>query len=158
MRRAWTIWAAFALCLAGVGAAVGWISLKALDLERVEAQANRRADFEEDVRLALWHMDSAVSPLITRETVRPYFSYTAFHPVNRAYTRMFAEIRPDEIIVPSPLLTHQSELILLHFQSGPDGKLTSPQAPTGNQRDLAETGYATHEQVQRATQSLAKLR
>lgn len=157
MKRLRYIWAAFGLCLAVVLVAMAWISLTALRLERVEAQANRRAAAEERTRLALWRMESALTPLVTRESARPYFTYTAFHPVNRAYTRMFAEIRPDEILVPSPLLTYRSPNILLHFQFGPSGKLTSPQVPTGNQRDLAETGYASHEQIEAAAERLAKL-
>jgi len=100
MKRLRYIWAAFGLCLAVVLVAMAWISFTALRLERVEAQANRRAAVGERIRLALWRMESALTPLVTRESARPYFAYTAFHPVNRAYTRMFAEIRPDEILVP----------------------------------------------------------
>ena len=51
--------------------AMAWISLTALRLERVEAQANRRAAAEERTRLALWRMESALAPLITRESARP---------------------------------------------------------------------------------------
>lgn len=157
MRRLWYIWAAFGLCLAVVLAAMAWISFTALRLERTEARANRQAAVEERVRLALWRMESALTPLITRESARPYFAYAAFYPLERAYTRMFAEIRPDEVLVPSPLLTYRSAEVLLHFQFDPAGKLTSPQAPSGNQRDLAETGYSTHEQITAAAGRLAEL-
>jgi len=71
---------------------------------------------------------------------------------------MFAEIDPGEVLVPSPLLTETSKHILLHFQFGPDGKLTSPQAPTGNMRDLAESGYTTTERIEAAVSRLAALK
>jgi len=158
MRRLWHIWLAFGACLTLVLAAMAWISASALRLERVEARANLRADHEENMRLALWRMDSALSPLITRESARPYFSYNAFYPINRAYTRMFAQIRPDEVIVASPLLTYRSEMIRLHFQIDPAGKVTSPQAPTGNERDLAETGYTGHAEILAAAAELDRLK
>ena len=158
MKRVWYIWVAFGLCLGVVLFAMAWVSFTALRLERVEAGAMRQAAVEEKVRLALWRMESALTPLITREGARPYFAYSAFGPVNRAYTRMFAEIRPDEILVPSTLLTYRSPDILLHFQIDPSGRLSSPQAPSGNQRDLAETGYATHDEIQAASRRLAELK
>lgn len=141
-------WIIFGLCLAVVLAAMGWISLTVLRLDRAEAAARRQAAREENLRLALWRMDSAVAPLIARENARPYFAYSAFYPAERAYTRMFAEIRRGEILMPSALLTRTAEHILLHFQFGPDGQLTSPQVPAGNMRDLAETRYLTHEKVE----------
>ncbi len=71
---------------------------------------------------------------------------------------MFAEIDRDEVLLPSPLLTAASEHVLLHFQFGPDGTLTSPQVPEGNMRDLAETGYVTAERIAAAAGHLEKLK
>ena len=99
-----------------------------------------------------------LSPMIARESARPYFAYSAFYPVDRAYTRMFAELKPHEILVPSPLLMYRSPEILLHFQFDPSGRLTSPQVPAGNQRDLAETGYATHDSIDAAAGLMARLK
>ena len=157
MKRQWRIWLAFALALAVLLAAVGSVTLTALRLDRAEAEARRQAALEENVRLALGRMDSAIAPLIAQENARPYFAYSAFYPAERAYTRMFAEIDRDEVLLPSPLLTAASEHILLHFQFGPKGELTSPQAPTGNMRDLAELGYATTEAIELAAARLAEL-
>ena len=158
MKRLWHIWLAFGACLVLVLAAMAWISANALRLERVEAGASLWADHEENMRLALWRMDSALSPLITRESARPYFSYSAFYPIDRAYTRMFAQITPDEVIVGSPLLTYRSEMIRLHFQIDPAGAVTSPQAPAGNERDLAETGYTGHAEILAAAAELDRLK
>ncbi len=158
MKRSWHIWALFALCLAVALAGTGWISAAALRADRAERAARRRAELEESIRLALWRMDSMLSPLIARESARPYFAYTAFYPVERAYTSMFAKIETGEVLTPSPLLTHESPYIRLHFQFAPDGSLASPQAPEGNMRDLAEMGYVTHERIIAAGELLDRLK
>jgi len=158
MRRPWQIWLTFGLCFAVVLAVMGWMSLTAARLDRAQADARRQAKLEESVRLALWRMDSAVSPLIARESARPYFTYTAFYPAGRAYTRMFAEIESGEVLLPSPLLTEVQPSILLHFQFDSEGALTSPQVPTGNMRDLAEARYTSHEKIREAARRLDELR
>ncbi len=158
MKRPLYTWIAFAACLAVVFASVGWVSLTVLRLDRARALAQRKAAFEETVRLALWRVDSAVAPLIAAESARPYFEYSAFYPAERAYTKMFAELQVGEILVPSPLLTQTPQGVLLHFQFGPAGELTSPQAPTGNMLDLAESGYTPYEKVEQATRRLSRLK
>ncbi len=157
MGRAWHTWVAFGLCMAIVLGAMGWISLAVLRLDRSEIEARRQAAVEENVRLALWRMDSAIAPLIAEENGRPYFDYSPFYPAERAYTRMFAKIERGDVLMPSPLLTYQSPHVLIHFQIGPKGELTSPQVPKGNMRDLAEGGYTTHENVQAAGRRLGEL-
>ena len=114
MMRPWHTWTLFGLCLAVVLAAMGWISWTVVKLDRAECEARRQAAVEEEVRLALWRMDSALAPLIARESARPYFVYTPFYPADRAYTRMFAQIQSGEVLVPSPLLTQTSPHVLLH--------------------------------------------
>ena len=151
-------WLLFGLCLTLATAAMGWVSWKAVELERAEALARAQAAHEENVRLALWRMDSTLAPLIVQESARPYFMYQAFYAAERAYTRMYAELQPDEILLPSPLLTFSSPEVLVHFQIGPDGKFTSPQAPQGSMLDLAETGYVSPEQVKEAAGRLAELK
>ena len=157
MKRTLFTCIAFGLCLAVVLAAMGWVSLTALRLEREQERARQRAALEEKVRLALWRMDSALTPLVARESARPYFVYTAFYPAERSYTRMFAEIRHGDVLLPSPLLTEKSQYVLLHFQIGPDGRVTSPQAPTGNMRDLAEARYASTRRIHDASHRLVTL-
>ena len=158
MKRPSSIWIGFAACLAVVLAAMGWISLTAIDLDRAEAEARRHeaearrqeaearrqeaearrlAAWEEQVRLALWRMDSVLAPLVAQESVRPYFAYSAFLPVDRAYSRMFNDRGTGEMLIPSPLLTERSPNVLVYFQFEPDGRLTSPQVPTGGNYKLA---------------------
>ena len=87
MTRSSRLWVVFALCLAAMLAGVGAISVAALRLERSEAEARGLAAIEEDVRLALWRMDSAVAPLIARESGRPWFVYAPLYAPERVYTR-----------------------------------------------------------------------
>ncbi len=130
----------------------------ALGLERAEAKARRQAEQEENLQLALWRMDSALAPLMAEESARPYFTYSPVYPAERAFTRMFAEIERGDVLMTSPLLTFTSPQIHLHFQYGPDGRLSSPQVPTGNMLDHAETGYLSPELLDKASRRLAELK
>jgi signal transduction histidine kinase len=115
-----------------------WVTVLALRLEAGEARALEDARFQESVRLALWRMDSWLGPLLASEAARPYFEYQPYYPQNRAYTRVLSQIRPGEVLTPSPLLTFRSEFFPLHFQV--DGAaVTSPQVPEGSQQELAES-------------------
>ena len=147
MNRPWQTWIAFAACLAVVLIAMGWITGTVLDLDRRQVEAQWRAKLDEDVQLALWRMDSSLAPLMARESGRPYFVYSAFYPAERTYNSMFSEIRKGEVLVPSPLLIEEFPKIRLHFQIGPDNRVTSPQAPLGNMIDLAEARYTNSENI-----------
>ncbi|MCG8406465.1 MAG: HAMP domain-containing histidine kinase [Phycisphaerales bacterium] len=157
MNRPWHTWTVFGGCLFVVLAALGWISGTVLELDRAEAEANKQAEIEESIRLALWRMDSALGPLIAQESRYPYFAYQSFYPAERAYTLMFNQIQPGEVLLPSTLLTFESPSILLHLQLGPDDRLTSPQVPTGNMRDLAESAYTTRRKIEASAQRLTQL-
>lgn len=155
-RARWT-WAAFGLALALVLAAMGWVSLALLRADRGNREAGRRAAREETLRLALWRLDSALAPLVGSEGARAWHEYRPFFPAERAYNRLFAEIQPGEVLVPSPLLMGAGTHARLHFQLAPDGSLGSPQVPRGNMRDLAESGYTDHEAIDEAARLLERL-
>ena len=185
MRRPWHIWIAFAFCLAVVLAAMGWISLAALRLDRAEVQARRQAALEENVRLALWRMDSALAPLVAQESARPYYSYRTLFPSDFANGRMFNRERsasgparpmamgpemlpgmpgmgdlaslPAEMLVPSPLLEEISPYVLVHFQFEPDGQLTSPRVPNDRNFKLAVPEHLAKETVDQARAQLAQV-
>ena len=160
MNRPWQIGIAFALCLAVVLAAMGWISLEVLRLDRAEAEARRHALQEESVRLALWRMESSLAPLVAQESARPYFVYSAFYSAERAYERMFNldVSQKRELFLPSPLLVQMSPYILLHFQLGPTGDLTSPQVPVRRVGEPDPLAYTTREAIARAAARLDRLR
>ena len=136
MNRPWHIGTVFGLCLAVVLGAVGWLTVTVVRLNRAEALARQQAAIEENVRLALWRADSALAPLVARESGWPYFVYSSFYPAERPYSRTFSEARRGEALVPSPLLTPAWPQVLLHFQIDPDGAYSSPEIPPENLHDL----------------------
>jgi signal transduction histidine kinase len=158
MTRPRHVIAVFAVALAVAFGAVGWLTVEVLRLDRAAAEAQRQAALEENVRLAMWRLESAVAPLIARESARPYFEYAAFYPAERAYTRMYRALAFGEVLVPSPLLVFSSPFIRLHFECDARGTFRSPQVPTGNMRDLAAPRFVSVEQLDIAATRLAELR
>lgn len=132
----WAIYAACSLALLGV---LAWVSSATLSLESREREARADARKQELSRQALWRMDSALAPILAREAARPYFHYQPFYAADRAYTSMLEEVRPGEVLVPSPLLQAPEKFVKLHFQISPRGEFTSPQAPSGSLRELAKS-------------------
>jgi signal transduction histidine kinase len=133
MSRLLSIWLAFAICLAVVLAAMGWISLAAVRLGRAEAEARRQALTEEKTRLALWRIDSALAPMLAQESARSYFAYQAFFP---------ADLAP---------------YVLLHFQIGPDGTFTSPQAPSEPFGKVLGPAHLDAQRIEKARMLLGQL-
>lgn len=150
-------WIVYAVCVLLVIDGLGWVTWQMVRLERREAEAQRHARQQDVIRLALWRMDSLLAPIIAAEAARPYFQYRAFYPAERAYTRMWEEVLPGEVLVPSPLLTGPASPIVLHFEVSDDGWLASPQVPTGNMRDQAEAAYVPASRVLEAERRLLAL-
>jgi signal transduction histidine kinase len=130
------VWAAFAACLSVLAAAMAWTTAIGLRLERADVTARATATLEENTRLALWRLDSAVTPLLARESARPYFHYGAYYDAAAAYSRMH-QAAASTVLVPSPLLKQTPTGVLLHFQVAPGGTVTSPEVPTGRLRARA---------------------
>ncbi len=158
MNRPWQIWGAFAVCLAALLGAMGWMTHVALGLEASERQARWLAAREENVRLALWRMESALAPLIAEESGRSFQVYSPFYTPPQVYGGKGGSLGPEDLLIPSPLLTAAQVEVRLHFQIGPDGVLTSPQAPSGELRALAGSGYVAPEQLAAADALLNVLR
>lgn len=144
-RGTWWRWFAFGSALVIV--ALAWVTSAVLDLERSEWSARADARRQEVLRLALWRMDSWVAPRLARESARPYFEYLSYYPQERAYTRMLTPIEEGAVLTPSPLLTFREPFITLHFQVDESGRLSSPQVPTSNHRDLAEATVLSGETI-----------
>ncbi len=141
-------WIIFALCALLVVDVLAWMTVQTLRLETREREARQQADLKELVRRVLWDMESLVIPILTTESGRPFFHYQAFYPAERAYTRMFEELNPEDVLQPSPLLSESGPFIRLHYEIEPGGAIRSPQAPTGNMQDLAEArGLRTGGQI-----------
>ncbi len=159
-------WLVYAACVALVAVVLTVVSWQALRLEQQELRARNETRRQEAVRLALWRMDSRLTPILVREAARPYFQYRSFFPVERAYSRMWEPLEAGETLAPSPLLAlggadgdgePDSGLILLHFQTEPDGSMTSPQAPRGEMLSLALGGYRAQKDIARAEGLLGRL-
>lgn len=156
MSRPWQTWAAFLLCLAVVLAAMGWVTWTAVRLDGAQAAARRDALLEESVRLALWRMDSILTPIMAQESGRPYFFYDAFYSPSPLLACEPAEaVKAGGILVPSPLLAAPPSDIRLHFQFGPDGGLTSPQVPGKKLQAAAPEGCIDARGMEVATGRLA---
>ena len=129
-------------CAGAVVVALTLVTRIALGLERehVVAQhlARERERVEDRRSDALWQLDSRLLPLLAREGARPYFEYLAYYPQECAYTRFLAPLEKGDVLVASPLLLTVAPPVKLHFQVDATATFTSPQAPEGNQRDLAE--------------------
>jgi signal transduction histidine kinase len=108
MTRPLHAWLAFGLCLLIILAAMGWMTRSVLQLERAEEEARREAAVEEAARLALWRMDSALTPVLARESSRP---------VGEAGGAADA--------------TGEPPFVLLRFETGADGTLVSLDRPKG---------------------------
>ena len=152
--RLWLVFGAGAL---SVGAALAWMTHHTLQLERAEVDAQRQAKFQESVRLALWRMDSMMTPLIAREAARPYFHYQPFYPAGRPYADMLGPPRPDDVLVPSPLLRLDNPLVKINYQLDVSGALSSPQVPGDALKRFAESGYTSAYSIAAAGQRLATL-
>ena len=86
------MWGTFVACVAVLAAAMAWSTAIGLRLERADAAARASAALEENTRLALWRLDSAVTPLLAQESARPYFHYGAYYDAAAAYASLYAQL------------------------------------------------------------------
>lgn len=162
--RRWITWGIFLICALLVLDGLGFVTWQVLRLERREAQATLESARQENERLALWRMDFFMAPLLAQESARPYFHYLPFYPAERAYTRMWEQVQPGDVLVPSELLTgsrsmsNTGQLIRLYFQIDADGRFTSPQVPTGNMLDLAEGRFGLAGRIEPNERLLEQIR
>ncbi len=137
MSRPWRVWCVFALCAGLLLVAMGWVSRAVLLLERAQQAANRRADLEERVRLALWRMDTALTAILIEESAQPGSSYEGVG--SKGAAAKGTEPRPPSPDpVPNPPTTSGATNVLLRFQLATDGRLTSPQNGGGDTDRLTE--------------------
>ena len=127
MKQGRLTWPAFAAAVAVVIAAMAWITCAVVRLDAAEAESRRRAQLEENVRLALWRMDSALAPLIAAEHARPA---AAFEPLDE----YLGQVQSQRALSPRPgglappvLEGTEAQFVRAYFQFDALG-LTSPQA------------------------------
>lgn len=85
-RRVWT-W--FAACVAALFVGLSVVSVVAWSMDSERRESQRRAVHEEQVRLALWRLDSALTPILVRESGRTH----------RQFVAPDGEALPDEVVL-----------------------------------------------------------
>ncbi|MFN0021136.1 MAG: sensor histidine kinase [Pirellulaceae bacterium] len=151
MLRPFHIWLLFLLGLALVLPPMGWLTVKALELDKAELAARQQVELEEKVSRALWRMDVFLSPLLAQEAARPEFLYKpvlATLPAGKGKTGNRTL---------SPLLSEPPEFVLLNFELAADGTLTSPQSPCGQDEVWARDNGALPATMDAATKRLVEL-
>ncbi|MEQ8274110.1 MAG: HAMP domain-containing sensor histidine kinase [Deltaproteobacteria bacterium] len=159
-RRPAIVYALFAACLLLAGLGATWLSWTVVDRDHAEALARREAVLEENVRLALWRLDSEVATLIATENARPYFDYAAFRSLERSYASMVDNLSANEPVQASPLLLARPKYVRLHFQYAPRADvLSSPQVPPElfERRARQLVGEGAIEEAEEQRQRLEKL-
>ncbi len=151
-------WFLFTLCLLVFTGAMGWISLRMLDMEEQRQHTSDEAQVQEKIRLALWRMDSLASALLIRENSRPAYHYQAFYAPDDLFASSTQSIPKGQALMPSPLFGSLPDLVQLHFEMMPgQAGICSPQAPAGDQRELAASWYTLSPQVGIAGEKLITL-
>jgi signal transduction histidine kinase len=118
----------FVVIAALVLGGLGWATAAALHLEQAQQASATELARSEQVRLALWRLDSRVAPSLAREDSRPYPHYSALHSPMPALNANGQVWPVGSVFVPSPLLSAElPDWMLLHFQCDPCGAWESPQ-------------------------------
>ena len=110
----------FGLCLLVVLAVLVWTSVKLLRLDASQQEAQRQALLEENVRLALWRMDSALAALVAQESVRPIVEYQSANDRAVPY-------------------------VVAHLQIDAHGQLTAPRVSNSTDKDSHQQEAAVSE-------------
>jgi len=110
-RLGW-LWISFGSLLVIALSAVGALSVTVWRLDQAEAAARRAAAIEENLRLALWRMDSALTPFLAQENARPAIGYLDTDAVADSMSHLFADDVPADPGQSQP----NDDWVLLRFQ------------------------------------------
>jgi len=151
-------WILFSLCLVIFTVAMGWITVRTLELENQRQRTAEEAQVQEKIRLALWRMDSLASALLIRENARPPHHYQAFYAPEDLFLNSTQALPSGQALIPSPLFGSLPELVQLHFEKIADSPtLESPQAPVGKQEQIATSWYTLTPEVKVTSEKLRAL-
>jgi len=90
--RSWWIWASLGICAVLVFGAMTWFSHNVIATEEERALAERRADQQERVRLALWRMDSLGTSILLDESQREETTLESRLPVRTRFQMNHGEL------------------------------------------------------------------
>jgi signal transduction histidine kinase len=151
-------WLIFGLCLGTVVGIMAWGSRHLLRLEESRIQALRHERDQDQVRQALWRMESLASALLIRENARPAWHYQAFYTPEEAFTRNSTQVPVGQICLATPLFGTLPDLVQLHFQKAADGVVTSPQVPVGADAAIADQWYVSSPQSKSVLERMGQLK
>src|SRR5271155_5720712 len=122
LRARATALAVFFAIAALLTSGLGWLTVSVLRLEQEQFDTRAQAELDDQLRVALSRLDSRVSPILARESSRPYNHYSAFFAPSVVFRQDGNPIKPGTVIEPSPLLSDEMpDWILLHFQTDKQG-------------------------------------
>jgi len=131
MIRSWRVWLLVSACLLLALSGVVWLSVVALRLDRADRSSRESATREENVRLALWRLDSDLMPLVARESAVVAEAYLPLFPARGIVDPSRGAVRDGTYWLASPLRSGPPDHVLLHFQMDSAGEVSSPQVPSG---------------------------
>jgi signal transduction histidine kinase len=118
----------FAMIAGLVAGGLGWATAAALHLEGEQLAQRAESERANLLRLALWRLDSRISPVLAREDSRPFNHYSAVYPLPLAVDNYGMSCAPGTVLEPSPLLSVElPPWMLLHFQADRAAGWESPQ-------------------------------
>lgn len=124
---------AFLLIAALVVGGLGWVTAATLRLEEEQAAARAEAATHEQLRLALWQLDSYMIPELAREASRPFSHYNAIYAPTPVFTPALRPGVAGSVLEISPLLnTDLPDWMLLHFSTSAETGWWSPQVLSGS--------------------------
>jgi signal transduction histidine kinase len=140
------LWFGFGLLLAVALGGVAALSITVLRLDQAETNARHAAAVEENVRLALWRMDSALTPLLVLENARlsvrpngqdPFFDADFDFQFHVALVNPLGPRGPSQALANAMPLEVSRNWIQYRFQAplqGPNGIQIWPQEETSSGR------------------------
>ena len=107
---------------------LGWATAAALRLEEGQHRADFEKEFNAQLSLVMWRLDSRVAPAMARENSRPYNHYNAVFAPAVLFRNNGAPLKAGQVLEPSPLLCAElPDWMSLHFQADAELGWQSPQ-------------------------------
>jgi signal transduction histidine kinase len=122
----------FAVITGLVAGGLGWATAAALRLEREQLADRAAAERTNKLNVAMWRLESQVTPFLAREHSRPFDHYSAVYAPPVTLNNAGTCLPPGAIVEPSPLLNAELPAwMLLHFQLTAS-RWESPQVPAAS--------------------------
>lgn len=118
-------WMIYSVCVLLAIDGLAWLTWRTVQAERSRAEAQARVIHQQRVQLALWRLDSSLAWMLRAESGRASELYQSF-------------IERGASVVASPLLSGARPPMRLYVAWTPEEGWSSPQVPTGEDRERAE--------------------